>query len=87
MHFTLLLVLFGAAAAKAQHTPLLTATLLSELPSVFYLLGKLQARPCLPAGSLPALTGVAPWRHPGGWTGSAARGGGTVVLCWHWPGS
>ena len=44
VHFTLLLVLFGAAAAKAQHTPLLTAMLASELPSVFYLLGKLQAR-------------------------------------------
>lgn len=50
VHFTLLLVLFGAAAAKAQHTPLLTATLASELPSVFYLAGKLQARAPLLAG-------------------------------------
>ena len=37
LHYTLLLVLFGAAAAKAQHTPLLAAMLLSELPSLFFL--------------------------------------------------
>jgi hypothetical protein len=42
LHFTLLLVLFGAAAAKGQHTPLLSAMLLSELPSLFFLAGKLQ---------------------------------------------
>ena len=47
LHYTLLLVLFGAAAAKAQHTPLLAAMLLSELPSLFFLAGKLQ----VPAGS------------------------------------
>lgn len=43
IHFSLLLVLFGAAASKAQHTPLLTAMLLSELPSIFYICGRLQA--------------------------------------------
>lgn len=42
IHFALLLVLFGAAASKAQHTPLLTAMLLSELPSIFYIAGWLQ---------------------------------------------
>ncbi len=42
IHFSLLLVLFGAAASKAQHTPLLSAMLLSELPSVFYITGRLQ---------------------------------------------
>lgn len=42
IHFALLLVLFGAAASKAQHTPLLTAMLLSELPSIFAMAGRLQ---------------------------------------------
>jgi hypothetical protein len=42
LHFALLLVLFGASASKAEHTPLLTAMLLSELPSIFFILGKLQ---------------------------------------------
>ena len=43
LHFTVLLVLFGSAAYKAEHTPLLACTLLSEISSFFYLLAKLQA--------------------------------------------
>ncbi|EIE24233.1 cyclopropane fatty acid synthase [Coccomyxa subellipsoidea C-169] len=51
IHFSLLLVLFGAAASKAQHTPLLSAMLLSELPSVFYITGRLQDLIGVPPGS------------------------------------
>ena len=43
IHYTLLLMLFGAAAFKAVHTPLLTAMLLSELASLLCLAGKMQA--------------------------------------------
>ena len=42
LHFTLLLFLFGSAAYKGQGICLMAATLLSELPSVFLVLGKLQ---------------------------------------------
>lgn len=55
IHFSLLLVLFGAAASKAQHTPLLSAMLLSELPSTFYIAGRLQARRPLVLPHLPSL--------------------------------
>ncbi len=44
IHYTLLLMLFGAAAFKAVHTPLLTAMLLSELASLLCLAGKMQVR-------------------------------------------
>ena len=43
IHYSLLLMLFGAAAFKAVHTPLLTAMLVSELASVLCLAGKMQA--------------------------------------------
>lgn len=43
IHYTLLLMLFGAAAFKAVHTPLLTAMLLSELASLLCLARKMQA--------------------------------------------
>ena len=42
IHYSLLLMLFGAAAFKAVHTPLLTAMLVSELASVLCLAGKMQ---------------------------------------------
>ena len=42
LHFTILLVVFGSAAYKAEHTPLLACSLLSELSTVFYLLAKIQ---------------------------------------------
>ena len=50
IHYSLLLMLFGAAAFKAVHTPLLTAMLVSELASVLCLAGKMQAsiNPALP---------------------------------------
>lgn len=41
LHFTVLLVLFGAAAYKGEHTALLACSLLSELSTVFYLLAKI----------------------------------------------
>ena len=44
IHYSLLLMLFGAAAFKAVHTPLLTAMLVSEFASVLCLVGKMQAR-------------------------------------------
>ena len=43
IHYTLLLMLFGAAAFKAVHTPLLTAMLLSELASLLCLARKMLA--------------------------------------------
>ena len=42
LHFTILLFLFSSAAYKSQGTPLLTATLVSELPTLFYLVGRLR---------------------------------------------
>ena len=63
LHYTLLLVLFGAAAAKAQHTPLLSAMLLSELPSLFFLAGKLQVR----AGEPPSVYPVTWLLTPADW--------------------
>jgi len=43
IHYSLLLMLFGAAAFKAVHTPLLTTMLMSELASMLCLAGKWQA--------------------------------------------
>lgn len=43
IHYSLLLMLFGAAAFKAVHTPLLTTMLVSELASMLCLAGKMQA--------------------------------------------
>ncbi|BDA46075.1 probable cyclopropane-fatty-acyl-phospholipid synthase at C-terminar half [Coccomyxa sp. Obi] len=56
IHFALLLVLFGAAASKAQHTPLLTAMLLSELPSIFHMAGRLQDLIGVPLASWKRMT-------------------------------
>ena len=42
LHYTVLLVLFGVAAYKAEHTPLLACSLVSELPTVLYLAAKIQ---------------------------------------------
>ena len=47
IHYSLLLILFGAAAFKAVHTPLLTTMLVSELASLLCLAGKMQANPRL----------------------------------------
>ena len=54
VHYTILLLIFGVAAYKAEHTPLLACSLLSELSTVFHLLGKTQARisSIVPPGSL-----------------------------------
>jgi len=44
VHFSILLLVFGAAAYKAEHTPLLACSLLSELSTLLHLLGKIQVR-------------------------------------------
>lgn len=46
--YTLRLCLFSSAAYKGVHTPLLAATLVSELPSALSMLALLQVRPLLP---------------------------------------
>lgn len=42
LHFTVLLALFGSAGFKAERTPLLACTLLSEFSTLFYLGAKIQ---------------------------------------------
>lgn len=43
-HYTTLLLLFGVAAFKNVHVAFLAVTLVSELSTFFYVLGKLQVR-------------------------------------------
>ena len=43
LHFTILLLVFGAAAYKAEHTALLACSLLGEASTIFFLLSKMQA--------------------------------------------
>ena len=42
LHFTILLLVFGAAAYKAEHTAALACSLLGECSTIFFLLGKVQ---------------------------------------------
>ena len=42
LHFTILLLVFGAAAYKAEHTAALACSLLGECSTIFFLLGKMQ---------------------------------------------
>ena len=58
IHYSLLLMLFGAAAFKAVHTPLLTTMLVSELASMLGLAGKMQAIPFCPTSLFLASLGT-----------------------------
>lgn len=44
LHYTILLVLFGVGAFKNVHVAFLTVTLVSEVSTVFYVIGKMQVR-------------------------------------------